>query len=579
MKKRIFISYKRSDKKRVFLIKNDIEKHIDESCWIDLDGIESHAQFVNVIIKAIDEADIFLFMYSKRHANIVDYENDWSVREINYAQEEGKKIIFLNIDGSPLSKWFKMMFGLKQQIDANSKEAMNKLYVDLKKYLQKEDVQIVENSLKIYSKWIKFVIPIILFVLFIIGIIGYSFIKKGDNMSEVKEEPMVADTFKIQIDTLSAIPVSHTAILSEALNVIEPDTIAVSAKKENLQLKSKKKIVTKKNNKKVDSKIFNLKDTITLDLDGLKKLVTQLSLDEKLELVKVLSEYINSQQIEKASDSIYAWIKNGELDSTKFYIKDVARKIVFPDNLEFNILDVKFNMVLVKGGSFERSIISEEVDSVGNIKQIETIEVVELEDFYIADTEVTQALWKAVMSVDIYQQRANRSWPTCGVGDNYPMYFVSFRDCEKFIKKLNKILKKQIESKQIINEVFSLPNDVQWTFAAHGGIKSRGYNYAGSRYIKDVAWFYDNSNFRTHEVASKGANELGLYDMSGNVSEWCYFYDGVHYNVDDYECLVCGGSYASQRKECEVEAQDIKLSQYSYSDIGFRLVLKCPTNK
>ena len=91
----------------------------------------------------------------------------------------------------------------------------------------------------------------------------------------------------------------------------------------------------------------------------------------------------------------------------------------------------------IEGGSFERSIISEEVDSVGNIKQIETIEVVELEDFYIADTEVTQALWKAVMSVDIYQQRANRSWPTCGVGDNYPMYFVSFRDCEKFIKKSN----------------------------------------------------------------------------------------------------------------------------------------------
>ena len=137
MNKRIFISYKRDDKDVVFKIKDDIEKHVGEKCWIDLDGIESDAQFVNVIINAIDEAEIFLFMYSKKHAEITDFEIDWTIREINYAQTEGKRIIFLNIDRTPLSKWFKMMFGLKQQVDVHSNVAMNKLYADLTKWLEK----------------------------------------------------------------------------------------------------------------------------------------------------------------------------------------------------------------------------------------------------------------------------------------------------------------------------------------------------------------------------------------------------------------------------------------------------------
>ena len=137
MNKRIFISYKRDDKDVVFKIKDDIEKHVGEKCWIDLDGIESDAQFVNVIINAIDEAEIFLFMYSKKHAEITDFEIDWTIREINYAQTEGKRIIFLNLDRTPLSKWFKMMFGLKQQVDVHSNVAMNKLYADLTKWLEK----------------------------------------------------------------------------------------------------------------------------------------------------------------------------------------------------------------------------------------------------------------------------------------------------------------------------------------------------------------------------------------------------------------------------------------------------------
>lgn len=133
---RIFISYKRVDKKTVFELKDKIEISLGEKCWIDLDGIESDAQFVNVIISAINKASIMLFMYSNAHSLIQDVNNDWTIRELNFAQEKGKRIIFINLDKTPLTDWFLLMFGMKQQIDATSKEAVMKLLEDLSKWLQ-----------------------------------------------------------------------------------------------------------------------------------------------------------------------------------------------------------------------------------------------------------------------------------------------------------------------------------------------------------------------------------------------------------------------------------------------------------
>ncbi|MBR6018129.1 MAG: toll/interleukin-1 receptor domain-containing protein [Paludibacteraceae bacterium] len=132
---RIFISYKRSDKEKVFRIKDRIEAATGEKCWIDLDGIESDAQFVNVIMRAIDNADIFLFMFSKTHSEISNYENDWTIREIGYAQAQQKRIVIVNIDGTPMSKWFQFMFGLKQQVDATSEHDVNKLSQDICRWL------------------------------------------------------------------------------------------------------------------------------------------------------------------------------------------------------------------------------------------------------------------------------------------------------------------------------------------------------------------------------------------------------------------------------------------------------------
>lgn len=132
---RVFISYKRADKDKVFPLKEKIETAIGEKCWIDLDGIESSALFENVIINAIDKVEIFLFMYSKWHTQIANLDSDWTVKEIRYADAVGKRIVFINLDQSPLVKWFLFNFSGKQQIDALSPTSFNRLIEDMKKWL------------------------------------------------------------------------------------------------------------------------------------------------------------------------------------------------------------------------------------------------------------------------------------------------------------------------------------------------------------------------------------------------------------------------------------------------------------
>ena len=117
------------------------------------------------------------------------------------------------------------------------------------------------------------------------------------------------------------------------------------------------------------------------------------------------------------------------------------------------------------------------------------------------------------MGTTVRQQRdkADPSFPMVGEGANYPMYYVSWEECQTFVQKL----------KQLTGKPFRLPTEAEWEYAARGGNKSRGYKYAGSNTIGDIGWYGDNSGSRTHQVKTKRANELGLYDMSGNVLEWC----------------------------------------------------------
>ena len=134
-KPRIFISYKRADKERVFVIKDSIEQATGERCWIDLDGIESDAQFVEVIMNAIDDCEVFLFMRSAEHNKITNHRTDWTIREVNYALGERKRIVFVALDNSPLPRWFKFMFPNQQEIDAADDAKLKGLCTDLQSWL------------------------------------------------------------------------------------------------------------------------------------------------------------------------------------------------------------------------------------------------------------------------------------------------------------------------------------------------------------------------------------------------------------------------------------------------------------
>ncbi|MDO5482412.1 MAG: toll/interleukin-1 receptor domain-containing protein [Bacteroidaceae bacterium] len=148
--KRIFISYKRVDKERVDALRKDIEQATGETCWIDRDGIESDAQFVSVIMKAIDQCEVFLFMRSKEHNNITNHSTDWTIREINYALAKRKRIVFISLDNAPLSDWFKFMFPQKEETDASDATKLEHLYADLRSWLnipeKKEEAEEKPNT-------------------------------------------------------------------------------------------------------------------------------------------------------------------------------------------------------------------------------------------------------------------------------------------------------------------------------------------------------------------------------------------------------------------------------------------------
>ena len=231
-------------------------------------------------------------------------------------------------------------------------------------------------------------------------------------------------------------------------------------------------------------------------------------------------------------------------------------------NQTFSVNGVQFTMVAVEGGTFTMGATSEQ-GSDANEDEKPAHEVT-LSDYYIGQTEVTQALWEAVMG----------SNPSNHKGDNLPVENVSWNDCQVFIQKLNQLTGKQ----------FRLPTEAEWEYAARGGRKSRGYKYAGSNDIGSVAWYWDNSGNGTHPVATKQANELGVYDMSGNVWEWCSDWYGDYQSSSQSDPqgpssgfirVDRGGSYYDDARRCRVSLRDYGAPDFRSSCLGLRLSCNC----
>ena len=240
-------------------------------------------------------------------------------------------------------------------------------------------------------------------------------------------------------------------------------------------------------------------------------------------------------------------------------VKRVATKASY-SNGTLTVNGIKYNMVWVNGGTFRMGATSEQGnDAYSDEKPVHSVT---LSSYYIGKTEVTQALWKAVMG----------SNPSCFTGNNLPVECVSWNDCQEFIRKLN----------ALTGQNFRLPTEAEWEFACRGGNNSRGYKYSGSNYIDNVAWYDGNSGKKTHPVATKLPNELGIYDMSGNVMEWCSdwygdYSSGAQTNPKgpyDGSCRVSrGGCWISNARNCRSSRRSNNSPDQPFNDIGLRLSL------
>ena len=217
-------------------------------------------------------------------------------------------------------------------------------------------------------------------------------------------------------------------------------------------------------------------------------------------------------------------------------------------------------MVKVEAGSFYMGATSEMQNPYSDEKPDHRVTLTN--NYYVGKYEVTQALWQAVMG----------SNPSNFKGDALPVEQVSWNDCQDFISKLNRLTGKN----------FRLPTEAEWEYAARGGKKSRGYQFSGSITLGDVAWYKENSGSKTHVVGTKQPNELGIYDMAGNVWEWCQdWYDQYSESSQNNptgaasgaERVCRGGAWGSLAVSCRSSERDRCSPTYSCDNLGLRLIL------
>ncbi len=243
-------------------------------------------------------------------------------------------------------------------------------------------------------------------------------------------------------------------------------------------------------------------------------------------------------------------------------VRKTARPDASPSFLSFTVGRVTFKMIKVEHGTFTMGATPEMEDPYDTEKPAHEVTI--SKDYYLGETEVTQALWTAVMGDNLSDYK----------GDNNPVDSVSWNDCQEFIKKLN----------QMTGKSFRLPTEAEWEFAARGGNKSKHTQYAGSNNLDEVAWYIDNSGKETHPVVQKKPNELGMYDMSGNVLEWCNDWFGDNYYsttpstdpqgpTSGSNRVLRGGSWRGNASGCRLSFRSGSFLRIRQSVYGLRLAL------
>ena len=239
-------------------------------------------------------------------------------------------------------------------------------------------------------------------------------------------------------------------------------------------------------------------------------------------------------------------------------------------NYTENAFGINMKMVYVEGGSYNMGCTGEQGGDCDDDEK--TVRYVTVSDFYIGQFEITQAQWQAVMGTSVYQQQSKAGGSsTYGTGNDYPMYYVSWEEAKEFCRRLS----------QQTGKTYRLPTEAEWEYAARGGKKTQNSKYAGGFLLDYVGWHTSNSGGKTHAVGTKNANELGIYDMSGNVWEWCedWYGDYRSYDTDNptgassgsYRVLR-GGGWDYDASSCRVSYRGGDSPGNRYDNFGFRVV-------
>ena len=240
-------------------------------------------------------------------------------------------------------------------------------------------------------------------------------------------------------------------------------------------------------------------------------------------------------------------------------------------DIDYKGATLKLVMKPVEGGTFMMGATPEQQDPKDNETPVHQVT---LSSYYMEETELPQAMWETVMG----------SNPSEHQGALYPVENVSWNDCQTFISKFNTMLKDQLPD----GMQFRLPTEAEWEFAARGGNKRMGYQYSGSNAIEGVAWYNDNADGKTQIIGTKYPNDLGIYNMSGNVFEWCQDWYGTYDSeaqtnptgpTSGSSRVYRGGSSITSAIYCRTAIRLNITPTHTFRNRGFRLVLGRPLSE
>ncbi len=560
----VFISFSTADRKTVEGICGYLERY-GYRCFVSYRDIPPAVSWPSFISSAIKDSSLMVAVFSKDFNVSKETERELTIASKNNipiltfklsdTEMSGSKEYFLTnlnwIDAFPnpenyfgkLKESIEKLIGKPQREYLADKEIHKRQEVK-KKQQEGEELDRLRSALlggqvvKIKTpqppvpkrrEWVKRYIWVIAILLLLVAL-AVMLIKGGNPTPEpvvpvdTLQHSLVEPSQDEQVITVLPEQEAHTRIVSQSM---EPALPSVQAEQE-----PQAKIATQK--------VETGQPSIQTEQVSQTKDVTQKEEPEQ-------STAITKQGQEKPEQQSSSKVRIGHENGNLF--------------LRFKVNDVEFKMVKVEGGTFEMGATREQGNDTYDDEK--PMHKVTLSDYYIGETVVTQNLWKAVMGNN----------PSRFTGDgNLPVERVSWDDAQEFIAKLNRLTGK----------VFRLPTEAEWEYAARGGRKCKGYKYSGSNNIDEVAWYYYNSGGKTHSVKGKKANELGLYDMSGNVWEWCNDrygnYSGDAQNnpqgpITGSYRVYRGGCWNNNAKGCHVSNRYSYSPSYRYGNLGFRVVL------